>query len=153
MDVDPVSFGKLEKYNSKAVLIVNIATKCGYTPQLEGLEALHKKYKNRGLSVIGVPSNNFGGQNPEDHKGTKDFCKLNYGVSFPIWKKQDIKPSSNSPLYDKLVKGSTGKKEVSWNFEKFLLDENFKLVKRFESKLKPEAKELKDAIEGLLEEP
>ena len=150
MDIDPVSFGKLKNNNSKATLIVNIATKCGYTPQLEGLEALHQKYKDKGLKVVGVPSNDFGGQNPEDQKGTKEFCKLNYGVSFPIWGKQVIKPSKASPLFKKLVLASD-KKEVGWNFEKFLLDENYKLVKRFPSRTKPNSDEIIKSVTSLLE--
>ena len=96
----------LSTYKGKPVLLVNIATKCGYTPQLEGLEALHKKYKEKGLVVLGVPSNEFGGQTPEDNEGVKKFCKLNYGVSFQLTEKTVVKGDDKHPLIKSLIAGS-----------------------------------------------
>ncbi|NCN95823.1 MAG: glutathione peroxidase, partial [Bdellovibrionales bacterium] len=127
-----------------------IATKCGYTKQLEGLEALYKKYKSKGLVVVGVPSNDFGGQTPENEGEVKSFCKLNYGVTFPLTEKVVVKGEKKHPLFKDLIAQSEGAKEVSWNFEKFLLNRDGKVMARYLSKVTPESKELQKAIESLL---
>ncbi len=140
----------LTQYKGKPVLMVNIATKCGYTPQLEGLEALYQKYKDKGLVVVGIPSNDFGGQTPEDNEGVKKFCKLNYGVSFPLTEKAVVKGEKKHPLIANLISQSDNKKDIEWNFEKFLIDKNGQLVERYGSSVKPEDKELTDKIVSLL---
>ena len=120
---------KLEDLKGKAVLVVNIATQCGYTPQLDNLEKVHQKYKDKGLVVIGIPSNDFGGQTPESDKEVAKFCKINYGASLI---KQD------------------GEGEIRWNFEKFLIGKDGKLVKRFRSGVKPDSDEVTSKIEKQL---
>lgn len=140
----------LSEYKGKPVLLVNIATKCGYTPQLEGLEALYKKYKDQGLVVVGIPSNDFGGQTPESDEGVKQFCKLNYGVSFPLTAKTVVKGKDKHPLIQNLLEQAKDKSEIGWNFEKFLIDKDGKLVERFSSSVKPEDKQLSEKIASLL---
>jgi len=130
---------KLSGYKGKAVLIVNIATKCGYTAQLEGLEEIYQKYKNQGLTVIGVPSNDFGGQTPESNEEVVKFCKLNYGVTFPLTQKTIVKGDKKSALY-KYLTGLTDNTEISWNFTKFLFDKKGKLVNRYSSVVAPNDK-------------
>lgn len=140
----------LSQYKGKPVLISNIATKCGYTPQLEGLESVYKKYKDKGLVVIGIPSNDFGGQTPEDEEGVKKFCKLNYGVSFPLTAKTVVKGEKKHPLITHLLSQSDNKDEIAWNFEKFLLDKDGKVVSRFKSSVKPDSKEITEKITSIL---
>jgi glutathione peroxidase len=140
---------KLADYKDKAVLIVNIATRCGYTTQLEGLEKIYKDYKDKGLTVIGVPSNDFGGQTPEKNEEVAKFCKLKYGVTFPLSEKTVVKGKDKSPLY-KYLTGITDNSEISWNFTKFLFDKKGKLVKRYSSSVAPSNedfnKDIKKAI-------
>lgn len=131
------------KYKGKPVLLVNIATKCGYTPQLEGLEKLSEKYAGK-LTLVGVPSNDFGGQTPETNEKVAEFCKLNYGVSFPLTAKSKVKGEDKSSLYKFLVSDGS---EVEWNFEKFLVGEDGKVLKRFKSNVKPMSDELTAEIE------
>jgi glutathione peroxidase len=140
----------LKKYKDHVVLIVNIATKCGYTPQLKGLESLYQKYKSKNLVVIGIPSNDFGGQTPENEEGVKEFCKLNYGVSFPLTTKLSVKGENKAAFIQTLLNATDDKKEISWNFEKFLINKKGQLVKRFASAVKPQDKELINEIESLL---
>lgn len=140
----------LNKYKGKPVLVVNIATKCGYTPQLKGLEGIYQEYKSKGLVVLGVPSNDFGGQTPEDNAGVKKFCLLNYGVSFPLTEKAVVKGEKKHPFIKSLVDQSKDKAEIAWNFEKFLINKDGKLVERFGSSTKPESKQLKDKINSVL---
>lgn len=140
----------LSAYKGKPVLLVNIATKCGYTPQLEGMEKLHQQYKDKGLVVLGIPSNDFGGQTPEDNEGVKKFCKLNYGVTFPLTEKAVVKGEKKHPLIADLISQSDNKSEIGWNFEKFLVDKNGKLVERYDSSVKPLDKKLTDKITTLL---
>lgn len=130
-------------------LVVNIATRCGYTPQLEGLEALYKKYQGKGLKVVGVPSNDFGSQTPESDKDVKKFCKLNYGATYTIAKKIVVKGGKKHPFFKSLI-SQDGEGEISWNFEKFLIDKNGKLIKRFRSSVAPNSKEIAQAVEKLL---
>lgn len=138
------------KLGSGPVLVVNIATQCGYTPQLDELEALSKKYKEQGLTIVGVPSNDFGGQTPEADEAVADFCKINYGVTFPLTKKAVVSGDKKIPLMKKLTTSADEKGEIKWNFEKFLVSSDGKEVKRFRSGVKPESKELASAIESML---
>jgi len=132
------------------VLVVNIATECGYTPQLDGLEKVYKKYQAQGLTVLGVPSNDFMGQTPQNDEDVAKFCKLNYGASFPITKKVVVKGDEKVSLIKKLIDQADEKGEIKWNFEKFLVSADGKTVKRFRSGVKPEDKELTSAIEEML---
>lgn len=140
----------LSQYKGKVVLLVNIATRCGYTGQLEGLEKLYQKFKDKGLVVLGVPSNDFGSQTPENNEEVKKFCQLNYGVSFPLTPKAVVKGPKKEPLFKTLVKSEKGEKEIEWNFEKFLIDRGGKLVKRFSSNVAPQDTQLVSAIEAAL---
>jgi len=132
-------FAQLE---GKTVLIVNVASKCGFTPQYKGLQALYDKYKNRGFVVLGFPSNQFASQEPLDDKGIGEFCELNYGVSFPIMKKSDVNGDNTNEVYKWLKDekpGILGLTRIKWNFEKFLVDKKGKVVNRWASTTTPEA--------------
>ncbi|MBH47219.1 MAG: glutathione peroxidase [Halobacteriovorax sp.] len=142
--------GKDLKISKGPVLVVNIATRCGYTPQLDELEKLSQTYAKKGLTVIGIPSNDFGGQTPESDEDVAKFCKLNYGVSFPITKKTIVSGSEKVELYKKLIKSSKETQDIQWNFEKFLISSDGSVVQRFSSTIKPESKEIKAAIDKLL---
>ena len=140
----------LEEYKGQVILIVNTASKCGYTPQFAGLEALYKEYQNDGFVVLGFPCNQFLHQEPGDMDEILDYCQTNYGVDFPIFAKLNVKGKEQAELYNYLVENSpvrTGKK-VKWNFEKFLINRNGEIVNRYKPKVKPE--ELKSDIENLL---
>lgn len=139
----------LKEFKNKAILFVNIATQCGYTGQLDGLEKTYQKYKSKDLVVIGIPSNDFGGQTPESNQDVAKFCKLNYGVTFPLTQKMKVKGDDKSPLYNFLISKTEGN-EVAWNFTKFLFDKRGNLVKRYESSIKPEDKNFIDDIEKIL---
>lgn len=143
---------KLDSYRGKVLLIVNTASECGYTPQYEGLEKIYGKYKDRGLVVVGFPSNDFGGQEPGSAEEIATFCKKNYGVTFPMMAKVHAKGSEIAPIYKTLTQdtGDGIKGEVKWNFTKFLVDKDGKVVARFEPNVKPESAELTGAIEKLL---
>ena len=138
----------LSAYKGKVLLLVNVASKCGYTPQYTGLEALYQKYKDRGLVVIGFPANNFGAQEPGTNDEIKAFCTRNYNVTFPMYAKVSVKGDDKTPLYQFLTDKTGG--EVKWNFTKFLVDKNGGVVTRFESKVTPESPELTTAIEQAL---
>ena len=140
----------LSQYKGKPVLLVNIATKCGYTPQLEGLEKVYQKYQKKGLVVLGIPSNDFGGQTPEKESDVKKFCKLNYGVTFPLTAKTVVKGDKRHPLISSLLSQAKNKKDIGWNFEKFLIDKNGQLVDRFQSSVKPEDTSFQQKIESVL---
>lgn len=139
----------LANLKGKVALIVNIASQCGYTSQLEGLEALHQKYKARGLVVLGVPTNDFGGQTPEDDKSMAEFCSKTYKVTFPLLTKRTIQGKDKRELY-KFLTEKTNKGEVSWNFEKFLINKKGEISERFKSSVGPADKELTTKIEALL---
>lgn len=126
----------LDDHKDKTILITNIATRCGYTSQLDGLEKLHNKYKNKKFLLIAVPSNDFGGQTPENNENVVKFCKLNYGVTFPIAKKSVVTGKKKSELFKYLL-SKTNKEEISWNFEKFVISPNAKSIKRFKSYVSP----------------
>jgi glutathione peroxidase len=140
----------LGAYKDKVVLVVNIATRCGYTGQLDGLEKIHQKFKDRGLVVLGVPSNDFGSQTPEGNDEVKSFCKLKYGVSFPLTPKLVVKGPQKDQLFTWLTKTENGEKEIGWNFEKFLVDRSGKLISRFSSRVAPEDAQLVAAITAAL---
>jgi glutathione peroxidase len=137
-----------DRFEGKVVLIVNTASKCGFTPQYEGLEALHAKYKDQGFSVVGFPSNDFMGQEPGTEAEIKEFCTLTYGVKFPMFEKTTVKGDDAHALYKEL-KAATGQ-EPGWNFHKYLLDRDGKVVKNFSSRAKPDDKELVAEIERLI---
>src|SRR5215213_8345292 len=128
------------QYEGKVLLIVNTASKCGYTPQYEGLEALYRKYKDRGLVVIGFPSNDFGGQEPGTNKEIAEFCRTTYGVQFPLYEKTTVTQLARNPLYLDLVR-ATGEKP-KWNFHKYLVDRSGKAVASYISDVEPDAREL-----------
>lgn len=134
----------LAAFKGKAVLIVNVASKCGYTPQYKGLEALYQKYKGQGLVIVGVPANNFGAQEPGSDDEIKTFCERNYKVTFPLMSKVSVKGADITPLYAMLTK--TGG-DVKWNFTKFLVGKDGQVLKRFESNVDPESPELLKAVE------
>jgi len=136
------------QYQGKVLLVVNVASKCGYTPQYEGLEALYRKYKDRGLVVIGFPSNEFGGQEPGTNKEIAEFCRTTYGVEFPLYEKTTVTGVASNPLYADLVR-ATGQKP-KWNFHKYLVDRNGNVVASYVSDVEPQSRELVSRIEGLL---
>ncbi len=139
----------LKSLQGKVVLIVNVASQCGYTPQYAGLEALYKKYKDKGLVIVGVPANNFGAQEPGSNEEIKQFCSRKYSVTFPMMAKVSVKGSDTTPLYQYLTAAKGG--DVKWNFTKFLIGKDGKVRDRFEPAVKPDAPELAAAIEAALQ--
>ena len=134
----------LSEYEGKVLLIVNTASKCGFTPQYEGLEALHRKYEDQGFEVIAFPCNQFGGQEPGDAQEIKNFCSLNYEVSFPLMAKVDVNGEDADPLWDYLKQqqaGVMGSRGIKWNFTKFLVNRKGEVVARHGPQVKPEALE------------
>lgn len=140
----------LSVYKGKVLLIVNTASQCGYTNQYEGLEKVHERFREKGLVVMGFPSNDFGQQEPGANDEIKKFCQLKFGVTFPMFIKGPVKGPSKQPLFEHLVKHAPEQSEIKWNFEKFLVSRDGKVVKRFSSKVKPEDDELLSAVESLL---
>lgn len=143
----------LAGYQGKAMLIVNVASKCGLTPQYAGLQQLYDAYRDRGLVVLGVPCNQFAGQEPGTADQIEEFCQVNYGVTFPLTEKVDVNGADRHPLYRELVatpdaSGEAG--DVLWNFEKFLVDPAGTVVNRFRPQVTPEAPELVAAVEQAL---
>ncbi|AMO75516.1 MULTISPECIES: glutathione peroxidase [Pseudomonas] len=141
----------LADFGGKALLVVNTASQCGFTPQYKGLEALWEKYRDKGLVVLGFPCNQFGKQEPGDEGEISQFCELNFGVSFPLFKKIDVNGADAHPLYVQLKKrapGVLGSQGIKWNFTKFLVSRDGSQVKRFAPLTKPE--ELTAEIEALL---
>lgn len=136
------------RFEGQVVLIVNTASKCGFTPQYEGLEALHAKYKDQGFSVVGFPSNDFLGQEPGSEDEIKKFCALTYGVKFPMFEKTSVTGDAAHPLY-KQLEAATGQ-APGWNFHKYLLDRNGEVVKSFGSRTAPDDAELVTEIERLI---
>ena len=147
LDGKPVN---LSKYQGSVVLIVNVASACGYTPQYEGLQALHQKYASRGLRILGFPSNDFGGQEPGTNAEIGEFCKKNYGVEFDMFSKITVLGSGQAPLYKTLTStpGFTG--NISWNFEKFLIGRDGKIIGRYKSPVEPMSAEMTKAVEAAL---
>lgn len=140
----------LAQYKGKVVLVVNVASKCGYTPQYKGLEELYGKYGKDGLVVLGVPSNDFGKQEPGTEEEISKFCTTNYKVTFPMTAKVVVKGDDKTELYKRLT-AATDKKEVGWNFEKFLIGRDGKVVGRYKSNVAPEGDELTKAVKAELE--
>ncbi|WP_310726097.1 glutathione peroxidase [Streptomyces sp. N2A] len=143
----------LADHRGKALLVVNVASKCGLTPQYEGLERLQQRYVDRGFSVLGFPSNQFAGQEPGTAEEIATFCSTTYGVSFPLYEKGDVNGAARQPLYAELTavadaEGTAG--DVQWNFEKFLIDAEGRVAGRFRPRTEPEAPELVAAIEAAL---
>ncbi len=142
----------LSEYQGKALLIVNVASHCGFTPQYEGLEKLYKKYKDKGFTILGFPCNQFGSQEPGNEEEIKSFCDLNFGVTFPLFAKIDVNGANAHPLYKYLTNekpGVLGTEAIKWNFTKFLIDSRGEPVKRYASTTKPEdlEKEVENAIQ------
>lgn len=141
----------LSDYQGKVLLVVNTASKCGFTPQFEGLEQLYQKFKDRGVEVLGFPCNQFGSQDPGSNGEIMEFCQLNYGVSFPMFAKIEVNGDGADPLYKHLKKeapGALGSQGIKWNFTKFLIDQQGKVLKRYSSMAKP--KDIEKDIEKLL---
>ena len=131
----------LDEYRGKTLLIVNVASKCGYTPQYTGLENLYRKYKTRGFVVLGFPCNQFGRQEPDSEAGIREFCAHSYGVSFPMFAKIDVNGRNAHPLYRHLKsarRGFLGRKTIAWNFTKFLVSSTGEVLRRYGSRRKPE---------------
>ena len=142
----------LQEYEGSVILIVNTASECGYTSQYEGLQKLYEEKKEDGLVILGFPANNFGGQEPGSDEEIAQFCEMNYGVSFPLFSKVSVKGDDQHPLFENLTSAEnpdfTG--EIGWNFEKFLIDRNGNLIRRFKSNVTPDSKELMNAVNDLL---
>ena len=149
LDGQPVD---MSKYKGKVLLIVNTASKCGYTPQYAGLQALSEKYKAQGLEVLGFPANNFGGQEPGSAEEIGAFCQKNYGVTFDLFAKSSVKGADKSPFFTYLTETANPAKtgDIDWNFEKFLVTRDGTLVDRFKSKVTPQSDEITQAIETQL---
>ena len=133
---------KLADYKDKVLLVVNVASKCGFTPQYKGLEALYEKMHARGLEVLGFPCNQFGAQEPGSEDEIAQFCEINYGVTFPLFAKIDVNGADTAPLYQHLKKAKPGllrSEAIKWNFTKFLVDRNGKVVERYAPNVEPEA--------------
>jgi glutathione peroxidase len=141
---------KMDEFAGQVVIVVNTASKCGFTPQFEGLEELYKKYKDKGLVILGFPCNQFAAQDPGDNKEIEGFCKLNYGVTFPMFQKIDVNGDNEHPLYTYLKseqKGTLGSK-IKWNFTKFLIDREGNVVDRYAPTVEPSKME-KDIVKLL----
>ena len=144
---------KLDQFRGKAMLLVNVASQCGYTPQYEGLQKIYFKYKERGFVVLGFPANNFGAQEPGTDQEIKTFCSTKYNVTFPMFSKISVKGVDQHPLYKFLTVEMTDPKfagEITWNFNKFLVDRQGNIVARFDSKDTPESDKVVAAIERAL---
>ncbi len=138
----------LSAYEGKVLMIVNVASKCGFTGQYEALQNMYQEYKDRGFEVLGFPCNDFGGQEPGTLEEIKDFCSLNYNVTFPMFDKVKVKGSEKHPLFKMLTDNSvTGKSNIKWNFEKFIIDRNGNVVERFRTATKPNSKKILSVIE------
>ncbi len=143
IDGQPV---QMSEYAGKVLLIVNVASYCGYTPQYKGLEALSQRYRDQGLAVLGFPCNDYGMQEPDSNEKIQQFCETRYGVTFPLFDKVHAKGSQQHPLYAQLTQ-TAPPGEVSWNFEKFLVNKQGEVVARYKSAVAPDAPELVSAIE------
>lgn len=142
----------LAEYKGKVILIVNVASQCGYTPQYSALESIYEKYKGQGLVILGFPANNFGAQEPGTNQEIKTFCTRKYNVTFPMYAKISVKGADQAPLYGYLTKetGAGISGDIKWNFTKFLVDRNGNVVQRFEPATTPDSKEVAEAIEKQL---
>jgi glutathione peroxidase len=150
IDGQPVSLGS---YSGKVVLLVNVASKCGFTPQYAGLESLYEKYKDRGLAIVGIPANNFAQQEPGTNEEIKKFCSNKYNVTFPMMAKVSVLGDDKTPLYTFLTGAGTDPQfagDIKWNFTKFLFDRSGKPVARFEPNVTPDSPQVTAAIEAAL---
>ncbi|GAA2563119.1 glutathione peroxidase [Winogradskya consettensis] len=149
VDIDTLTGGSadLARYRENVVLVVNVASKCGLTPQYEGLEALYGKYADRGLVVLGVPCNQFAGQEPGTAAEIEEFCQVNYGVTFPITAKADVNGPGRHPLYRELIGDG---EDIQWNFEKFIVAPGGAVQARFSPRTEPQDEQILAAIEKLL---
>lgn len=146
---------KFSQYKNKVVLVVNVASRCGFTYQYEGLEKIYLKYKDKGFIILGFPANDFLGQEPGSNEEIKNFCSLTYGVTFPMFSKIKVVGNEMAPLYVYLTESRDNTNfagKITWNFNKFLIGRKGKIIARFDSGVKPEDKELTDAIEAALKE-
>jgi glutathione peroxidase len=139
----------LADFKGKVILVVNVASRCGFTPQYTALQSLYEKYKDQGFVIVGFPANNFGGQEPGTNEEIKTFCSRKYNVTFPLYSKVSVKGEDQTPLYQYLTKqtDSSIAGEIKWNFTKFLVGRNGQVVQRFESKVTPDSKEIVNAID------
>lgn len=142
----------LKKFKGKVLLVVNVASKCGLTPQYKGLQELYKKYEKDGLVILGFPANNFGGQEPGTDEEIKTFCTTKYDVSFPMFSKVSVKGDDITPLYKWLLEKSGDTKDIEWNFGKFLVSRSGSTVQRFSPRDVPSSKNLEDAIVAALKQ-
>lgn len=138
---------KMSQYKGKTLLIVNTASKCGYTAQYKGLQALHEKYQSKDFLVLGFPSNDFGAQEPGTESEIEEFCELNFGVNFPLFMKSPVKGANKNPIFQFLTANSEISDEVKWNFEKFLVGKDGQVLARFGSKVEPLSEELTEKID------
>ncbi len=141
---------KLDKFSGQVLLVVNVASKCGLTPQYEGLQKLYTDYKDKGLTVLGFPANNFMGQEPGTNEEIKTFCSTKYNVSFPMFSKVSVKGDDIEPLFKWLIANSGRNDEIEWNFAKFLVGKDGKVIARFGPRTKPDDPEIIQAIEKAL---
>ncbi len=147
-DGSDADFGRFE---GKAVLVVNVASECGFTRQYAGLEELYGKYREQGLEILGVPCNQFGGQEPGADEEIAEFCERNFGVSFPLTSKANVLGKEQHPLFTELTRGADGEPvKVKWNFEKFVINRDGKVVARFPSEVEPDSEDLMKAVEEAL---
>jgi len=143
----------LGSYTGKVVMVVNVASRCGFTPQYEGLEKLYQTYKDRGFVILGFPANNFLGQEPGTDAEIKSFCSLKYNVTFPMFSKLSVRGSDKHPLYQYLTEKQSNPEfagDITWNFNKFLIGRDGKIINRLGTRIKPEDKEVIQAIEAAL---
>lgn len=140
----------LSDYKDKVLLIVNVASRCGYTTQYEGLEKIYQKYKDKGFEVLAFPCNDFGGQEPGTNDEIRTFCESKYNVTFALFDKLKVLGEDKSPLYARLTENSDPSGDIEWNFEKFIIDKSGNIVSRFRSRTKPESEEVTKKIETLL---
>jgi glutathione peroxidase len=149
VDIDALAGGsaELDRYRGQAVLVVNVASRCGSTPQYAGLQSLYDTYADRGLVVLGVPCNQFGGQEPGTSAEIEEFCQVNYGVTFPLTEKVDVNGPDRHPLYQELVDGGD---DIRWNFEKFVVTPDGEVAARFGTQTEPQDGQLVAVIEKLL---
>jgi len=149
VDIDALAGGpaELDRYRGQVVLVVNVASRCGLTPQYAGLQKLHDSYAGRGFTVLGVPCNQFAGQEPGSAEEIADFCDANYGVTFPLTEKVDVNGAGRHPLYRELVGDGV---DIQWNFEKFLVGPDGAVAARFDPRTEPQDERLTAAVEQLL---
>lgn len=150
IDGQPAPFAA---FKGKVLMLVNVASRCGYTPQYSALESVYEKYKDKGLVIVGVPANNFGAQEPGTNEEIKTFCTRKYNVQFPMMSKVSVKGSDTAPLYQYLTDTKLNPKtggEIKWNFTKFLVDRQGNIVARFEPEVTPDSPQVISAIEGAL---